>query len=68
MYFELGGSYKESKAKRIKKLKKRLDAIEEVLESLLKHLELNMTNTYPFDDYGSWEVAEKAKKEKDSNA
>ena len=56
MYFDFDFQKRESKRKQIKRLKCRLDKVEEVVMSLVRYLDLSVTNNYPFGKYGEWGI------------
>ena len=58
-----GNSRRNSKGKRIKKLEKRVDLLERLLDKLIEHLDLSATNDYPFSDWGEWDLVEGRKKD-----
>ena len=56
MYFDFDFQKRESKREQIKRLKCRLNKVEEIVMSLVKHLDLSITSNYPFGNYGEWGI------------
>ena len=66
MYFGLGNygnSRRRSKGKRIKTLEKKVDLLEQLLNTLIEHLDLSVTNDYPFSSWGDWDIVKGRKKD-----